>query len=516
LSPSRILAIAATLVLIVVVFRRRDRLSRGQIAIRAIVLALLVAYAAGAFEHVPSSEKLIEDLAKALGQGTYALVGALAFLETGAFVGLIAPGEFAVIVGGVVAGQGTIELIPLLALVWACCIAGDTTSFFVGRRLGRSFIERHGPRFKITPERLEMVEGYFHRHGGKTILIGRFIGLVRAVAPFIAGSSGIPYRRFIPYSVLGTGLWAATYTLLGYFFYRSFEKVASIAGRATLVFATLVALIYGVVTAYRRRGEIREWMEGNRVLAPVLAKVIDPAWRRLRPSLVFVRDRLTPGMLGLELTTALAVAASGLFVFVGYAMVVSQDHRLTPGDERLHTLARDTYSHALERVAEAITVLGSLPVTATLTALACAVLAWRRRGLELVVLLGGFALVYAVVHITKGAIDRPRPPDPLTGASGSAYPSGHAAYSSVYVVLATIAWRMLGTRAGRAGIVMAAILVGAAVGGTRIYLRVHWWSDVAGGWGLGLGIFATLASAALVVDHVRHNWRADAARTGSH
>src|SRR5207244_8839342 len=67
---------------------------------------------------------------------------------------LIAPGEFTVIVGGVIAGQGTIEIVPLLALVWACCIAGDTTSFFVGRRLGRSFLEKHGSKVKITPERL--------------------------------------------------------------------------------------------------------------------------------------------------------------------------------------------------------------------------------------------------------------------------------------------------------------------------------------------------------------------------
>jgi undecaprenyl-diphosphatase len=436
----------------------------------------------------------------------------MAFLETGAFVGLIAPGEFTVIVGGVIAGQGTIELVPLLALVWACCIAGDTTSFFVGRRLGRSFIEKHGPKVKITPARLTQVEGYFQRHGGKTILIGRFIGLVRAVAPFIAGSSGMPYRRFIPYSVLGTGLWSAAYTMLGYLFYRSFEKVASIAGRATLVFGTLVALIFGVVTAYRRRREIREWMEGNRLFAPILAKAVDPAWRRLRPPLLFVRDRLTPGMLGLELTTALAVAASGLFVFVGYAMIVGQDHRITPGDRQLHTLARDTFSHPLERVAEVVSAIGSLPVTATLTGLACVLLAWRRRGLELVVQLAGFVLIVIAVHVAKGIVDRPRPPDPLTGTSGSAYPSGHAAYSTVYVALAMSASRVLGRLGSRAALVTAAIVIAAAVGGTRIYLRAHWWSDVAGGWGLGLGIFATLASVALVVDYVRHNWRAHAGR----
>ena len=100
---------------------------------------------------------------------------------------------------------------------------------------------------KITHERLEQVEGYFDRHGGKTILIGRFIGLVRALAPFIAGSSGLPYRRFIPYSIVGCGLWSTTFCVLGYIFWRSFDKVAHIAGQAIFGFGVTVAVIVGVV-----------------------------------------------------------------------------------------------------------------------------------------------------------------------------------------------------------------------------------------------------------------------------
>ena len=70
----------------------------------------------------------------------------LAFLETGAFVGFVAPGETAVIVGGLVAGQGQISLFVLIAIVWACAVAGDVTSFFLGRRLGRDWLLRHGER----------------------------------------------------------------------------------------------------------------------------------------------------------------------------------------------------------------------------------------------------------------------------------------------------------------------------------------------------------------------------------
>src|SRR5690606_24873941 len=112
-------------------------------------------------------------------------------------------------------GETSLEL--TMAIIWTCAWLGDTASFFLGARLGRGFILRHGPKFTITRERLEQVERYFASHGGKTILIGRFIGIIRALAPFIAGTSNLPYRSFLPYSVIGTGLWAGTYTLIGYF-----------------------------------------------------------------------------------------------------------------------------------------------------------------------------------------------------------------------------------------------------------------------------------------------------------
>ena len=107
-------------------------------------------------------------------------------------------------------------------------------SFLLGRRLGRDFLLRHGPRVRITQERFAQVEDYFARHGGKTIVIGRFIGLVRALAPFIAGSSGMRYGYFLPFSVLGTGLWAATFGLIGYFASQSLDAAAHTAGQGTL------------------------------------------------------------------------------------------------------------------------------------------------------------------------------------------------------------------------------------------------------------------------------------------
>ncbi|MGH3993093.1 MAG: DedA family protein, partial [Pseudonocardiaceae bacterium] len=232
---------------------------KKKLAFVALVVILGLLGVTGRLPDLPNPEKLIEDVATRLGPWTYVLVALAAFLETGAFVGLVAPGETTVIVGGVIAGQGEISLIPLIGLVWLSCVLGDTTSFIIGRRLGRGFLLRHGPKIKIDEQRLEQVESYFERHGGKTILIGRFIGLVRAVSPFVAGSSGLPYRRFIPFSIIGCGLWSTIFTVLGYLFYRSFDRVTAIAGKATLAFGITVGVIAGAVYAWRklRRAENR-------------------------------------------------------------------------------------------------------------------------------------------------------------------------------------------------------------------------------------------------------------------
>ena len=184
----------------------------------------------------------------------------LAFLETGAFVGLVAPGETAVLVGGLVAGQGQIDLLVLIAIVWTCAVAGDVTSYTLGRRLGRAWLLRHGERLKITEDRLHQVERFFEKRGGLTILIGRFIGLVRALAPFIAGTSKMPLRQFLPYDIIGAGAWATTFCVLGYVFWQSFDRLTQYVSRGLFAFGTVVAIglaLYFLVRLRQRPGAAR-------------------------------------------------------------------------------------------------------------------------------------------------------------------------------------------------------------------------------------------------------------------
>jgi undecaprenyl-diphosphatase len=495
------------------------------VALAAVVAAAVAIYASGVLSEIPDPETVIEDVAKALGRWTYVLVAGLAFLETGAFVGLVAPGEFTVILGGVIAGQGEINVMLLLALTWLAAFLGDTTSFAIGARLGRGFLERHGPRVKITRERLSQVEGYFAKHGGKTILIGRFIGLVRALAPFVAGSSKMPYRRFAPYSVMGTGLWATTFVLLGYFFWRSFEEVAGIAGRATVGFGIVVGVAVAVWYAYRRlrheeqRHRLGAWFErqGQRPLLRPVAMLTRPLWRRVlrpigravAPQLRFLWGRITPGDLGIELTTTIAVASVGGFVFGAYADELAARPGLTPADREIGELVSDIENDTAIDVAKVVTDLGALAVITPLLVVAVGLLVWRRRPFELGGLVVGFGLTYAGVHLAKAGIDRPRPGQPLDYTSGSSFPSGHAAYSTVHVAMAVIAARVLPGLASRAALVIAAIAVAAAIGVTRVYLRAHYWSDVVGGWALGAGVFGSVAALALLVSYIRQNAAAD-------
>ena len=471
---------------------------------------------------LPNVEHLIEEAGKALGKWTYLAVGLLAFLETGAFIGLVAPGETTVIVGGLVAGQGQISLLLLIAIVWSCAVLGDLTSYALGRQLGRDFMVRHGERVKITEERLQHVEAFFERRGGLTILIGRFIGLVRAIAPFIAGASRMPLRKFIPYDVLGAGLWATTFCVLGYVFWRSFDQLTAWVSRGLFAFGLFVAIVVAIVFLVRlqRSPELqqrtREWIAAQLekpLLRPV-APYLRAGWRRVGRPLAqrseqparFVWNRLTPGDLGLEITTLLALAAVGAFTFV--LLGDAPDERM---QERLDDMAFDIgdalYSEHVKDVVVWFTALGSLPVVALLVAATAAWAVARRRYLDAAALAAAFLITWLAVGVGKAAYDRPRPPGSHVVTEGMSYPSGHAAFAVAWVACAVVLVRGGAGIATRFAVVTVAIVLTVAIALSRVYLRAQYLSDVDGGLALATAIFALVGVAAVVVDHLRQNER---------
>jgi undecaprenyl-diphosphatase len=480
---------------------------------------LLVALAAAvAFGYYLISQKLghldlqglLEDVSNTLGAWTYLLVGVFAFAETGAFVGLVVPGETVMLLGGAVAGQGAIDIYLLIAIAWFAAWAGDTTSFFVGRRLGRGFVLRHGPRVGISHERFERVEDYFSRHGGKTIFIGRFVSLVRALAPFIAGSSGMRYRAFVPYSILGTGLWASAHILIGYFFSRSIETAAEYAGKGAFLLGTLIVVVAGSIFLYRHfrvaenRAATVRWMESH--LATRWLVVLG---RRYQPQLSFLWDRVTPGgTFGLEFTSLMAVLSVSLFVLIAYVVIIGRDPGPTPGDTTAIDLVESLHSGFLESVSHFFSVLGRGWFLWGLTGVCAALLAARRRWAEFWVLLVGMALISFGVHEIKSATERVRPLGASDSYGDHSFPSGHAAGSVLYTWLAvTIVLRLRPGMARGAAVITGGIVLTILIGLSRVYLHAHYLSDVSGGWALGAAVFSFCSAVALVITQVRQNSR---------
>jgi membrane protein DedA with SNARE-associated domain/membrane-associated phospholipid phosphatase len=504
--------VAAVVLAAFLVWRRR-KLEPTLLAGGAIAVVGMAVYGTGLIE-LPNLEETLIRVGETLGAWTYLLVGALAFAETGAFVGLIAPGETAMLLGGLVAGQGQIDLITLITIVWVCAVAGDMTSFLLGRKLGRTFLVRHGAKVQITEERLETVERFFDRHGGKAILLGRFVGLVRAIAPFLAGSSGMSLRRFAPYDVIGAGLWASTFVVLGYVFWQSFSTLVDYAKKGAFALGTVIVLVVGLVWLVRwirrpeNRRRARDWLErqAERPALRPLAYVLRPVVRRSAAPARFVWDRVTPGDLGLEVTTLIAVATVGLYTLIAH--IVRLEGGGTPvGDRDALDIAERLDTAPFVDIARVATELGSLPVAIVLVVGAWVLLLWRREWAEAVVLGAGLAITYAGVHVIKDAMDRPRPPGALIETDLSAYPSGHGAYAVTWIAVAVAIHRVLPNVASRFTFVAVGVIVAAVVGLTRIYLRAHWLSDVTGGWGLAAAAFSLCGLVALVVAYVRDNAR---------
>ena len=214
----------------------------------------------------------------------------------------------------------------MIGIVWVAIVIGDTIGFFIGRKLGVAFVERHAERFPTARRHFGRVEQFFRDHGGKSIFLGRWIGFARPLMPFTAGTSGMSYRRFLPYDILGAGTWGTTFCLLGYIFWRNFSDVTRLAGRGALALGLLIlAIVFGVraVRALRDPVERARWKAAieRQAAAPAAAPVrvrgaiwlwrvvLKPLWVIVGPPLRFTWKRLTPGELGIELTTLLAIAA---------------------------------------------------------------------------------------------------------------------------------------------------------------------------------------------------------------
>lgn len=192
--------------------------------------------------------KFIEPLFQNWG---YLIVFGMAFLERSLLVGLIVPGNAVVLVGGLYAGLGDLNIAAVIALAFAGSLMGDSLGYLIGLRLGRPLVDKHG-EFMRLEARVRLIEAYFEKHGGATVLVARFVTFLGALACPVAGMSRMKFRRFFAYEVIGSFAWAMAFGFLGYFCGLSRDlilKVFNYVGNTLLVI--IIALAVGAYVAHR-------------------------------------------------------------------------------------------------------------------------------------------------------------------------------------------------------------------------------------------------------------------------
>lgn len=202
-------------------------------------------------------QSVIDTLMHVPAGWVYALVALLVFAEAALFFGFVFPGETAVVVGGVLAAQGRVGLVWLLVVIVVSAVVGDSAGYEIGRRLGPRLLNvRALRRHRVG---VEKAQNLIRRRGAVAVFLGRFLALLRALMPALAGSSNLPYRRFLVFNAAGGIVWGVGFTLVGYLAGAAYKKVEHLIGTGTAIaFAAVVVAGVIVWTIRRRRREHAE------------------------------------------------------------------------------------------------------------------------------------------------------------------------------------------------------------------------------------------------------------------
>ncbi|HEX3688293.1 MAG TPA: DedA family protein [Solirubrobacteraceae bacterium] len=203
---------------------------------------------AAAAQHLPGA---LHSLEPTLDHYGYLAITGLVLVED---FGVPVPGETVLILGAVYAGTGRLNIVLVALLGFCGAVIGDNAGFAIGHFGGRPLAERYGRYVFLTPERLDKATGFFERHGGKVIVIARFVEGLRQANGIIAGMTGMPWQRFLIFNAIGAALWVAVWTTVGY---ASGSHIDAIYATATRYSAYIAAAVAVLVIAYVARRLIR-------------------------------------------------------------------------------------------------------------------------------------------------------------------------------------------------------------------------------------------------------------------
>lgn len=386
----------------------------------------------------------------------YFLVVAAVLLEN---AGVPAPGHTVMLAAGALAQQGQLSVVWVIITGATAAMVGDNLGYWIGRKGGRGFFEQHGKRLHLTPARIEAVDRFFARHGPKTVFIGRFITGLQTVVSLFAGVSRMPWWEFFLFNLVGAVAWAVTYGLLGYFFGASWTLLEHWVGHAGLFLLVTIALVFLVMLALRHRERIR---------AVVVAYT---------PFGLASRG----GIIGVAVLGAIAAFAKIA------EDVVNQESGAFDRSASLAVHRLD--SPVMDALMRLFTMAASFPAAAVVVG-ATAFLCWRRHDRRaLSSLLAVVAVNEGLNFVLKKAFARDRPSlfQEVATLHSYSFPSGHAmAAVAIYGIVAVVLAREYPR--SRRLLAWLAPLFALLVGLSRIFLGVHWITDVLAAYAVGSAI----------------------------
>ncbi len=423
-----------------------------------------------------------------LGHFGYWLVLLFSFAESLAFVGVFIPGTVFIIVAGFFSSQGYLDLGDLILFATAGAIVGDGLSYWLGTK-GTGLFRYENKLLKL--EHLEKGESFFKKHGGKSVFLGRFLGPLRSVVPFIAGISKMKLPSFLLWNVTSGFLWAALYTMLGYFFGGTIhvvEKWPSRAGSIAVIAIVSIVVLWVILKKAR----------------PFFL-LLHSLWRSFKKAIVenpdmtalaarhphffgFVRQRLYTGKFsGLPLTLLALAFLYVLFLFVGIVEDIMVLDPIVAIDTRLANILFSLRMPELILFFLWVTLLGKWQIVLG-GALVASLLLWLWQKRFYIAPLWITIIGSEIFHVFgKLATHRLRPELSYYMEHGFSFPSGHATIAmAFYGFLTYVLFREVSEWGRKFSVVFWGLVVILSIGGSRLYLGVHYLSDVWGGYLSGL------------------------------
>ncbi len=416
----------------------------------------------------------------------YVAVFLISLSESLALVGLLVPGTVIMFGVGAVVATGSLRLWPVLLIAMTGAVAGDGISYWLGHHYKERLVNIWP--FSRYPGMLKKGEVFFNRHGGISVLFGRFVGPVRPVIPVVAGMLGMGPVRFSVINLISAVGWALVYILPGVVFGASLAVAGTVSTRLAILVLIFVAGVWGLTWLCRTALSLLErhgptWLAALKRWAttePPAQGANRHPLKRIISTLIFSKQG--EELLFVFLVVVLFFAGWG---FLGVLQDVLAKDPLVIADRAVYHFFQSIRTPWADNLFVAITELGDSFVNVALT---CAVLLvlmvkrCRRAAVFWVVaVLGGILCVQAL----KWIIHLPRPVTLYAGASAYGFPSGHTTMSVVlYGFLAMLIVREV-SAAWRWGLVSCVVIIAFIIGLSRLYLGAHWLSDVLGGYFFG-------------------------------